>query len=90
MDEIWNKREKSNFYFIEEDEKIEVQRFINFYHNTNELKSNKYVGFIHFEDHKINLLPKIFFDKMPMTNDSAEMPRVMVAISVKRVQNGID
>ncbi len=63
LDEIWNKREKSNFYFIEEEEKIEVQRFIEFNHNTKELKSYKYVGFIHFENHKINLLPKIFFDK---------------------------
>ena len=29
---------------------------------SHELKSNKYVGVIHYEGNKINLLPKIFFD----------------------------
>lgn len=62
LDEIWNKRERNNFYEIDDSEKVEVQRFIQFIHKTNELKSNKYVGIIHFEGQKINLLPKIFYD----------------------------
>ncbi|NJK98411.1 MAG: hypothetical protein HC905_28965 [Bacteroidales bacterium] len=62
LDEIWNKRERSSYYELEDIEKIEVQRFIQFIHKTKELKSNKYVGVIHFEGQKINLLPKIFFD----------------------------
>lgn len=64
LDEIWNQREKSGYYYgyEEEDEKIEAQRFIQFLHRTDEIKSNKYVGVIHFEGQKINLLPKIFFD----------------------------
>ncbi len=62
LDEIWNKREQSNFYQIDDSDKIEVQRFIQFIHKTKEIKSNKYVGVIHFEGKKINLLPKIFYD----------------------------
>ena len=62
LDEIWRKREKSSYYIDEENEKIEVQQFLQFIHKTKEIKSNKYVGVIHFEGNKINLLPKIFFE----------------------------
>ncbi len=62
LDEIWNSREKNSFYSENGDDKIESQRFLQFIHKTNELKSNKYVGVIHYEGQKINLLPKIFFD----------------------------
>ncbi len=61
LDDIWNKREKSSFY-NEEENREEVQHFLQFLHKTNQLKSNKYVGVIHFEDQTINLLPKIFYD----------------------------
>ena len=33
-----------------------------FIHKSNELKSNKYVGVIHYEGSKLNLLPKIFYN----------------------------
>ncbi|MBK8516203.1 MAG: hypothetical protein IPL55_07905 [Saprospiraceae bacterium] len=59
LDEIWLKREKSGFYYNNENTKIESQRFLQFLHKTNEIKSNKYIGVIHFDGHKINL-PKIF------------------------------
>lgn len=62
LDEIWNSREKNSFYSIKEDDRIESQRFLQFIHKSNELKSNKYVGVIQYEGTKINLLPKIFFD----------------------------
>lgn len=62
LDEIWNKREHSSYYEIDDFGKVEVQRFIQFIHKTKELKSNKYVGVIHFEGKKINLLPKVFYD----------------------------
>jgi 5-methylcytosine-specific restriction enzyme subunit McrC len=62
LDEIWNSREKNSFYSENEQNKIESQRFLQFIHKSNELKSNKYVGVIHYEGNKINLLPKIFFD----------------------------
>src|SRR6056297_784332 len=65
LDEIWNQREKTGYYFgndEETDQKIESQRFLQFLHRTGEMKSNKYVGVIHYEGKKINLLPKIFFD----------------------------
>jgi 5-methylcytosine-specific restriction enzyme subunit McrC len=62
LDEIWRKREKNSFYSEISEEKIESQRFIQFIHKSSELKSNKYVGVIQFNDKKINLLPKIFFD----------------------------
>jgi len=61
LDDIWNKREKTGYYFGNDSDKIEVQRFLQFIGKTKELKSNKYVGVIHFEGHKINLLPKIFY-----------------------------
>jgi len=60
LDEIWKNREKNSFY--SENDKIESQRFLQFIHRSNELKSNKYVGVIHYEGSRINLLPKIFFN----------------------------
>lgn len=62
LDEIWNNREKNSFYSNNKTDRIESQRFLQFLHNSNELKSNKYVGVIHYEGNKINLLPKIFYD----------------------------
>lgn len=62
LDEIWNSREKNSFYSENGNEKIESQRFLQFIHKSNELKSNKYVGVIHYAGKKINLLPKIFYD----------------------------
>lgn len=64
LDEIWNSREKNAYYSESDNEdKIESQRFLQFLHKSNELKSNKYVGVIHYAGNKINLLPKIFFDQ---------------------------
>lgn len=65
LDEIWRQREKTGFYFGNdngEDDKEEAQRFLQILHKTDEIKSNKYVGVIHYEGQKINLLPKIFFE----------------------------
>jgi len=70
LDDIWNQREKSGYYFgddDEEDQKVEAQRFLQFLHKTGEIKSNKYVGVIHYEGKKINLLPKIFFSNQSET-----------------------
>ena len=61
LDEIWMNREKSASYWEERSDKIENQQFIQFLHKTKQLKSNNYVGVIHFEGEKINLLPKIFY-----------------------------
>lgn len=62
LDDIWNKREKSSFYSENGDHNIESQRFLQIIKKSNELKSNKYVGVIHYQGQKINLLPKIFFN----------------------------
>lgn len=62
LDEIWMSREKNSYFAENIDDKIEAQRFLHFLHKTNEIKSNKYVGVLHFEGNKINLLPKIFYD----------------------------
>ena len=62
LDEIWNAREKNSFYAEKDDDRVEAQRFLQFIYKTGELKSNKYVGVIHFDGKKINLLPKIFYD----------------------------
>lgn len=61
LDEIWKNREKNSFYSDLENKK-ESQNFLKFIYKSNELKSNKYVGVIHYNGNKINLLPKIFFD----------------------------
>lgn len=62
LDEIWRNRERNSFYQGTDEDKIEYQKFIHFFRNSNEIKSNKYVGVIHFQGEKINLLPKIFFE----------------------------
>lgn len=61
LDDIWAKREKSSYYFNEEDNRVEQQRFVQFLHKSKTLKSNKYVGVIHYQGEVINLLPKIFY-----------------------------
>lgn len=63
LDEIWNSREKNSFYSENGNDKIKSQRFLQFIHKTNSLKSNKYVGVIHYAGKKINLLPKIFYNQ---------------------------
>ena len=62
LDDVWKNREKSAFYLDTEEKRVESQRFLDFIHRTGEVKSTKYVGVIHFNGQKINLLPKIFFD----------------------------
>jgi len=62
LDEIWANRERATSYWADQSDRIENQQFIQFLHKTKQLKSNNYVGVIHFEDQKINLLPKIFYD----------------------------
>ena len=62
LDEIWNNREKYSFYSDDSNDSDESQRFLQFIHKSNELKSTKYVGVIHYGENKINLLPKIFYD----------------------------
>lgn len=62
LDVIWSNREKYSFYSEKGNESVEAQRFLQFIYKSGELKSNKYVGVIHFEGKKINLLPKIFYD----------------------------
>ena len=67
LDSIWNKREKTAYY-TDEENREEVQRFLQFFHNTHELKSNKFVGVIHYKDQTINLLPKIFYRNKSIDN----------------------
>ena len=71
LDDIWNSRDKNSFYIENGNDKIESQRFLQFIHKSNELKSNKYVGVIHYEGKKINLLPKIFYDANQETSRTA-------------------
>lgn len=72
LDAIWNRREKSPYY-NEDENREEVQHFLQFLHKNNELKSNKFVGVIHFEDQTINLLPKIFYKGTAATNDDVKV-----------------
>ena len=61
LDSIWQKRERFGLEEESEGERSEAQRFIQFLYKTKEIKSNKYVGVIHYEGHRINLLPKLFY-----------------------------
>lgn len=72
LDAIWNKREKSSFY-NEDENREEVQHFIQFLHKNKELKSNKFVGVIHYEGQTINLLPKIFYDGSETTESEVKI-----------------
>ena len=63
LDDVWQKRDKVFYYYQNAQSRIESQRFLQFIHKSDEIKSNKYVGVIRYGDHKINLLPKIFFDQ---------------------------
>jgi 5-methylcytosine-specific restriction enzyme subunit McrC len=85
LDVIWNSREKNLFYTENEEERIESQRFLQFLHKTNELKSTKYVGTIHYQNKKINLLPKIFFDPSKDYNTDTEN----VNNEINQIQNHI-
>lgn len=72
LDDIWNKREKS-VYYNDEENREEVQRFLQFFHKSNELKSNKFVGVIHFQEQTVNLLPKIFHCNKVATEDDVKV-----------------
>lgn len=72
LDAIWSKREKSSFY-NEDENREEVQHFIQFLHKKKELKSNKFVGVIHFENQTINLLPKIFYNGTDATQEDVKV-----------------
>ncbi len=61
LDDIWKKREKSLFYIERDPHRNEYQQFLRLIYKSNEIKSKKYVGVIHFEGKKINLLPKVFY-----------------------------
>ncbi len=62
LDEIWQNREKTSSYYDNDQNKVETQRFLQFFYKTEEIKSNKYVGVISYNGKKINLLPKIFYN----------------------------
>jgi 5-methylcytosine-specific restriction enzyme subunit McrC len=72
LDAIWSKREKS-FYYNEDENREEVQHFLQFLHKNKELKSNKFVGVIHFENQTINLLPKIFYNGTDTTHEEVKI-----------------
>ncbi len=72
LDAIWSKREKSSYY-NEDENREEVQHFLQFLHKSNQLKSNKFVGVIHFENQTINLLPKIFYDGTEPSQDDIKI-----------------
>ena len=72
LDAVWSKREKSSYY-NEDENREEVQHFIQFLHKNKELKSNKFVGVIHFENQTINLLPKVFYKVTEATSTEVKL-----------------
>jgi 5-methylcytosine-specific restriction enzyme subunit McrC len=72
LDVIWANREKTSYFQQDlEEDQIENQQFLQFLHQTNQIKSNNYVGVIHYQNHRINLLPKIFFDPTKTYDEDA-------------------
>jgi 5-methylcytosine-specific restriction enzyme subunit McrC len=72
LDSIWRKRERFASEEESEGDRSEAQRFIQFLHKTKEIKSNKYVGVIHYEGQRINLLPKLFYrESHPLSDTEA-------------------
>jgi 5-methylcytosine-specific restriction enzyme subunit McrC len=67
LHKIWQKRES---YYFDSAEQSKNQKFIEFLNNSSEIKSRKYVGVIHYNDKKVNLLPKIFYDNAIDYTDS--------------------
>ncbi len=64
LDEIWRRREKNPWFYADTQEsREESQRFLQFLHNTQEIKARNYVGVIQFNGLRINLLPKVFYQK---------------------------
>ena len=70
LDEIWAKREVMPSHWNTDPSPSSSQRFLRFLRRTNEVKSNNYVGVIQFENQRINLLPKIFFDSTRWTTEN--------------------
>jgi 5-methylcytosine-specific restriction enzyme subunit McrC len=70
--------EKNPYFDQEQADKVENQQFIQFLHKTNQIKSNNYVGVIHFEGHRINLLPKVFFK--PVKNTVRQISKISSTI----------
>jgi 5-methylcytosine-specific restriction enzyme subunit McrC len=63
LNRIWKNREKNSYSFKSKNYKKESQQFLKLFKDKNEIKSNNFVGFIQFNDLKINILPKIFYDE---------------------------
>lgn len=63
LDEIWNRRERAPWYESDDEARSTAQRFLNIHPTSREVRSNKYVGVIHYNGTTINLLPKIFYEQ---------------------------
>lgn len=60
LDDVWKNREVSKLFADNENGVSDRQNFLQVYSKSHELKSNKFVGCIQFNDVRLNLLPKIF------------------------------
>ena len=75
LEEIWKKRDRNQSWYKEDEISVADggQPFIRFFHQSTDLKSGKYVGVLFHEGHRINLLPKIFFnDKHNYTEENIQ------------------
>jgi len=63
LDDIWKTRNNYESQSSVIETKIEQQRFVQILHKNKQLKSNKYVGVIKYEDEVFNFLPKIFYEQ---------------------------
>jgi 5-methylcytosine-specific restriction enzyme subunit McrC len=76
LDEVWCNREKSKGYYGDKSRGTGSQQFLEFLHKTKEIKSKKYVGVIHFNEERINLLPKIFFNSEKETVEEDKLCQI--------------
>lgn len=73
LDNIWSSRAELNRASFKGYDAIEQQRFIQILRQSNQIKSNKYVGIIKFAGKQINLLPKVFYKGRSKLSDSEVM-----------------
>jgi 5-methylcytosine-specific restriction enzyme subunit McrC len=63
LEQIWDKRERSVWHTETDADQSSAQQILQFLYKTSTIKARNYVGVIHFNGNRINILPKIFYQE---------------------------
>lgn len=72
LDQIWKKRESTNYFRNQEKIVSENQRFFEINHISKHFKSKKIVGVIHYDGNVINMFPKIMYQNTSTLNEDEQ------------------